>query len=920
MKLTKIALYICLALASSSCSEKKTVADYLAKAKHYQAIGKVNASEIELKNAVKLDLDNAEARFQLGRLYLFLGAELNAIKELEKARLLKYDENKLLPLLARAYVISKDFSAVIELADSLDVLSDEDKVKYLSYRTLSEISLNQPDLAKKSAHKSNSIVAENTYSILTKAYVSYLDGNIEKAKLLVKNSLLLNENNPEALMFQGQVFSKLNDDDKASESYKKYLTSQPRSKAIYLILAETLLRTDNYLEAEKYADIILQEFPNQPVANYVKAVIRYVEKDYPLASQFADRALWSNYKSNQLKLVTGASAFYLKNYEKARKHLGSISELLVSNHPARKIYAMSLFQLGLIDDISEALEGFTPKSETDQKFLSMLSSRLYSVGANADATKLLDKTSINQNSSSASIIRHGLLMQAMNDTSGVDIIEQALTEAPEMAKLKLALSYAEMQSGNYDKALELANSWLKKSPDAADGYNMKAAIYNRQGNVVEAKKSLLISLEKEPKNLFAITELIKLNYQHGDLELAQNYANKAIELSPDNVKVLRYYYVINHNEEALEKIAAAYKKSNENILLNVLYMEALAHAKNFDTFFSVSSKISNTIKTPKRVWQLRVVAYQRLRQGNEIQSTLKAWIEVNPYHIEPVFILANIYSKSRQLPKSLAIINKALEKHHADNLDLKMVKMQLLLDNFRVSEAKTLLIDLKDKGLDDSLMEGIHGRIALLEGDFINALPLLQNFYKTFDSTQNAILLTITLQNLNKKEQAIKLLESHLSSDENAHKARELLANLYIESNKDLAIKHYQILTDTQPLNISALNNLAWLLMEEGELDKALSLSEKAYLFSPKVAKVADTYSQILLRLNRDNEALIKSKEAYNSSQGKDINIALNYIDILMVNNRFNEAKSILSKISPTTEHQKDKITELKEREKTDEI
>jgi tetratricopeptide (TPR) repeat protein len=345
-------------------------------------------------------------------------------------------------------------------------------------------------------------------------------------------------------------------------------------------------------------------------------------------------------------------------------------------------------------------------------------------------------------------------------------------------------------------------------------------------------------------------------------------------------------------------------------------MEALAHSKNFDTFFSVSSKISNTLKTPKKVWQLRVAAYQRLRQGNDIQSTLKEWIAVNPYHIEPVLILANIYSKSRQQQKSVAIINKALEKHHADNVDLKMVKMQLLLDNLRTLEAKTLLIDLKDEGLDDSLIEGIHGRIALLEGDFINALPLLQNFYKTFNSTQNAILLTITLQNLNKKEQAINLLENHLSSDENAHKARELLANLYIESNKGLAIKHYQILTDTQPLNISALNNLAWLLMEEGELDKALSLSENAYQFSPNVAKVADTYSQILLRLNRENEALVKSKEAYNLSQGKDINIALNYIDILMLNSRFNEAKNILSKISPTTEPQKDKIKELKEREK----
>ena len=86
---------------------------------------------------------------------------------------------------------------------------------------------------------------------------------------------------------------------------------------------------------------------------------------------------------------------------------------------------------------------------------------------------------------------------------------------------------------------------------------------------------------------------------------------------------------------------------------------------------------------------------------------------------------------------------------------------------------------------------------------------------------------------------------------------------------------------------------------------------EKAYQLAPQVPNIPDTYAQILLKLGQKREALAKAKEAYELSEGKDIDIALNYVEILALNSRKNSAKKLLNKLQPVTSKQKNKMRAL---------
>lgn len=75
-------------------------------------------------------------------------------------------------------------------------------------------------------------------------------------------------------------------------------------------------------------------------------------------------------------------------------------------------------------------------------------------------------------------------------------------------------------------------------------------------------------------------------------------------------------------------------------------------------------------------------------------------------------------------------------------------------------------------------------------------------------------------------------------------------------------IKHYRAILAKYPNHALALNNLAGILSEIGQLDEALKLAEKAVAVAPQNGKILDTYGWILFKQKKNNEALDVLKKA----------------------------------------------------------
>lgn len=913
MNFIKSIVSISLVIILSACSENESAQSLIDKAE--KSITKQQSSEaiISLKNALRIDGKNAKARYILGKVYLGLGDAEQAIKELERAKKFKYNLDKVIHLLARAYILAEYDEDVLSLSEQESFLSTSLN-KYLAYKTLAALRTNDNILAQQTVDKALNTSSSDSYSLLAQAYLLFSEKKIDRVGTLVERILIATPDNVDALLLQGQVATADKNYPLAIESFNKYHKLQPNSARVQLFIADALIKNGQHNEAEKIADKILAQLPTQPFMQYIKAMARFENKDFEGASSYANQSLNSGFNSLSLKLIAGASAFYLQNYEQSYQHLKDVMPYISSKHPSRKMLAVSQLKLGLIDDISETLTDRTSTSKDDTQFLSTLSYELLEIGAFEKAREMANYSTNLSDMTAEQSERTGALKLMMNDPSGIEHLEFAIQQNPELISAELALAFASITTGNLPRAKEISEKWLKIYPDNVSSYNLQATILFKEDKLEQGKLALEKSLQLEPKNVFALTKLVGLAIYQNNTKQAITLSNKALKFHPYNIEILKQFFTLHPNKEGLKVITDAQENNAENIKYGILLAESLISLKQFKQANALLVSFDLNAKTPKRYWQVLLSANAKLEEGKSVVSIFEKWHKINPYHIEPVLLLANYWTINKSPDKALNILNVALKKH-PNNVMVYLVKMQVLLNNQRTSDAKLLLKQVKQFDINKDLLAGIEGRIYLLERNYVEAVPKLKQQYKARSTSNNAAYLAFALEGNKQKAEAIKLLEQYSEREEVKNKIIPRislnLANMYLADSPDKALVQYERLITVTPNDIVALNNLSWLYMEKGRLKQALKYSEKAFQLSDKIPNVVDTYAQALLKSNKKKEALLKARQAYELSKGKSTDIALNLVETLLANNKKQEAKIILDGINAITKQQKEKKRRL---------
>ena len=911
MKFVKASLCLSIALALTACSEQVSDESHLENAKSYLSNKQINESIIELKNAIRADGKNAEARFLLGKIYLNLGDGLAAVKELERARQFNYAANKVLPLLARAYTLTDSDADVLALSDEAEKLANEEQSHYLAYKTLSALRSEQPEQAKESAAEAQSIANQSLYSMLAMAYLQLAENNYDEVKTLISRILVIDAQQVDALMLQGQVSMVTKDYAQAALSFKEYLNLQPRSGIVQLLLADALLKSGQDEEAEKYADAILARIDSQPFAHYIKAMVAFNSKAFDKASEHAERALSANFNQANLRLVAGASAFYLKNWQQSHRHLTMVVKYLPKDHQARRMLAVTQLELGFVDEISATVGDFSASRAGDAQFLSSLSYKLLELGAMGEAKKLLEQSEATTSTTNAGDnARQGILKLMMNDPSGIQDLQDAVKLDPSFIEAELALAYAALQNNDIEQAREIAIKWQEKYPEKSGGYNLMANIAIKEKQYDKAEQSLQQSLRLEPDNIFALTEQLRLARQQKNETLSKQRVDYLMKLAPSNNKVLRHYFGIYRNEMALDKLQAAYQVDNKDINKAILVAEAMVSLAQYKQAENLLAGLVDTPKLPKRYWQLVVFNHRKQHDGKKMESALDGWLKASPYHLEPVVLLADLHANRGNNERALNVVKRGLD-YHQDNLVLQLVKMQLLLNSQQITPAKSLYKTLAVTGINDALKQGFLGRILLLEEKYTQAAPKLAKLYQVYPSSQNSVYLAGAYMGNKEEQKAVKVLDHYLTIDPNDSRIKTMLAGLYLAGDTNKAIAIYTDVVEKQPGNVIAHNNLAWLYLEQSKLDKALTHAKEAFALAPHIPNIADTYGKVLLKSGDKRAALKYATQASDLAQGKDIDIQLNYIEALIANSRANEAKDLLSKTSPQTDEQTEKKAQL---------
>jgi putative PEP-CTERM system TPR-repeat lipoprotein len=910
MNFIKTIACISVVMALSACGNNESAQSHIAKAEQLIVEKQSKAAVISLKNAIQTDLKNAKARFLLGRLYLSFGDADSAVKELVRANELRYEKNKVLPLLARAYMLTESDDEILLLEEQAEQLTGQSKVQFLAYKTLASLRLGNEKAAKESVELALSISESYDYSMLAQAYLDFSKKDMVSANSLINRILANNANNFDALMLQGKIASVEKDFTQAIVSFRKCFQLQPQFGKVQLFIADALMKNGDFQNAELIADSILINIPNQPFFQYIKAMARFDDKDYKEANNYAGLSLNSGFKTFSLKIVAGASAFYLQNYEQSNIHLSDVVIYLPADHPARRMLAVSQLKLGLIDDLSETLNGYDPSSKESAQFLATLSMELYERGAFEEAKEMAKQAAQAGEPNAEQTARVGILKLMMNDPSGVESLELALQQNPELVSAELALAFTSIKSGDLARASKIAEKWLERYPEKAGGYNLIATIAFKKNQLEQGRVALEKSLTLEPNNVYALAEMIKLAHYEKNIDKAQNLVQQALKAHPNDIKILGLYFKLHNNAQGLSVIKKAQQMNSENISYAILLAESLIQLKEFKQASELLDGYALDGKTPKRYWQLRLTANNQQKDAKDNFLILDQWLKNNPYHLDPILLIVDYWVSMKSPDNALSAIKQGMQQH-PDNLMLSLVKMQVLLNNQKLKEAKILRQELGELSLNEDFLAGIDGRILLLDKNYSLAISKLTQQFESKPNEQNAILLAYAFEGNQQYQDSIDFLEKYSKETKENSKINLHLASLYQTNDEDKAIEKYEQLIVKQPNNIVGLNNLSWLYMEKNLFSKALMYAKKAYSVSADIPNVVDTYAQVLLKSGDKVEALIKAEQAYKLSKAGDVDIALNFVETLLANNDKEQAKKIWLEISTKTKVQKAKYQQL---------
>ncbi|KQQ87060.1 XrtA/PEP-CTERM system TPR-repeat protein PrsT [Massilia sp. Leaf139] len=840
----------------TACNRDQSTASLLAEAQQYQQKGDEKAALIQLKNAVAKSPEDAEARLQLGALYLETGDAVSATKELRKAASLGMAPARTLPLLGRAMQAQGEFKEMLaELKPELVAKS----APLLALRGDALLATSDADGAK-AAYDAALALDPNSGAALTGlARHALVKNDPAASQRYVAEAIAKDSKNPEVWMFQGGMLRGLNKPEEALAAFDKVLALRPQDRNANLEKAFIRINQKKFAEARTEIGAAQKRAPNSLLVTYGQALLDHSEGKNKEAREALQRILKSAPNHMPSVLLAGAVELNLNAPEQAQMHLRKYLEIDKDNVYARKLMAQAMLKNAQPADAAAMLAPALTDSK-DPQLLALAGESYMQARDFGKATTYLEKAT--QLAPDVAVLRTSLGMSRLQQgeaAKGIAELERATELDPKSEAALSALVQAELGLKHYDKALAAVTKLETLKPDEPQTYNLKANVLINKGDVAGARaafeKALQVKpnffpaaaslakldliekkpeaarkrfeaiLEQDKKNFGAMGALAELAMLDKRPEEATTWLEKAQAENPDAiVPVLKlgHHYLATKQEKKALTLARKFQASNPTNpdLMDLLGQAQIANADQQGALDSYSKLVNMAPKSPQA--QIRLA---------QVQSELK-----------------NDAGAAESLKKASAL---------APNMPQpRVAQVELAMRRGRHDEALALT---------RQMQQDVPGSPIgfLLEGDLQQTLkkPALAAaaYDKAFAITKSGAVLLRTAQAL---RQAGKEAEANarVAQWAKAHPEDMQVAMYMAESH--LAAKQYKPaaallegIVKRMPNNGAALNNLAWAYQQQND-PRALATAEQAFKVAGTNPAVMDTLGWMLVEQGNTQRGL----------------------------------------------------------------
>jgi tetratricopeptide (TPR) repeat protein len=820
---------------ADSTEGQAKVAERLNRADSYRRQGQYRSAILEIRNALKQNPADRTALVELANIYNELGMGKAAIKVMEPA-IKDANRNEAL-VIAQAYYLQHKYQSALDYLEANTArlnLSADDATNLTKGRAqlrLGNLDAAQPILEKLSSSNLTAAIELNRLlrvrgnTAADTQLTALLQQHPENVELLSEAALQAEQ--------QGQL-------SQAEDLLSKALIALPETDILLPQKAEVLQRLVSTLtklgrsnEALVYAKSLSDANPSG--AELQEKFKQAVELFQSGKLDEAEALLSEIYKESQNEAagaLIGMIRYAKKDMAGAAEYLSTNVDPEVSSEVVMGALATTQLQLAQPEKLLKIFDKNARTRIKTPELKTLVGIALLQTGATAEGEKL---------------------------------IQEALQEKPDGVALRVTLGRYYLMARQPDKAIAILEAGLKNRPD--DNLSrLLIAAYIHSNKPEQALATARQYADTKPAKVENWWVLGRTALLLRKIDIAEAALNSALKVRADFLPAqldLGQIYLLQHQPAKAEAIFQTAQKQQPESIDALIGLVASLHQKGVQNGALETQLLAISSTTNARA----VLAdyYLRLNLLGDAERLLSSISsgETNNYllQLKQSLALQNALNalNAREPEKARTFIVEGL-KLEPNNPALLVLLARTELQAGKTAEAKKVSTQFTEAQAKNPQVQELLGDIALLENN--NAAE--GHYRSAWASTANEGIAMKLHQSLGKNPGAADAFVTEWKQRLPQSATPWRLQGMQKQQAGDTqgAIAAYETAVSRNPTDAQALNNLAWLYLEQGD-KRALATAEKASVQQPQNPAILDTYGWALVKTGRTQEGIKHLQQAH---------------------------------------------------------
>jgi putative PEP-CTERM system TPR-repeat lipoprotein len=839
-------------------------ANYLSDARDALKKGDIRSAQIDLRNAVRSDPQNAEAHYWLGRVSIELGDPVAGEREATAAIDRGYDPHQATRLLGQALLAQSKFDAVLQQMQPGGKDPDLDAT-ILVFRGYAELGLKHPDAAQKAFSDAEQAAPNAVEPLLAEARLLEARGDVDGAMTKIDHAISVQPKSAEALLAKAQFLRGKGDLNGAMTVLDGLISDQPSIVQARLDRASVEIALNRADPAKQDLDVVLKATPGNVQAIYLQAVMASQAKDFKAADGDLDRIVAYIPRIPRAYLLLAVVKEQLGQIEQAEDAAQHYLARAPNDLAAYKVLARIQFAKRRPDQVIDTLDKVSESGKADAETYDLLGRAYASTGRADEAVSAFQKAqSLAPNDVGVQTRLATVRMGMGQPGAAMDDLEHTLELAPKQPAVGEALFFAALATGDMDKAAAAFAKVKAAEGDTPVVANLGGLLQLSNLDAAGAHKTFAAITQEHPDFMPAQINLARVLAMQGDGPGAEKVLVDILATRPAIEPALTMlasdYAQSNRLPDAVALMEHAHAAAPDNTRivngLGDLYIRSGTAQKALD----LVAQTKGADASSNELLALKAAAHLALGQKDQARDAFSQILKQDPTQLAVRQRLVGLLVDAGDFDSARDVVKAGIAAAPRN--------YQLLMDY--------AMIDLKATGVDGALatadqlvsQDRTFTAARALKGDVFLAANRPDDAAKAYADALAAAPSTILLTRLvgaqmraGHADAAQAALTDWLAKHPDDLTALEQDAELDIAAERyGDAAKRLQSILKEKPHDPIALNNLAWIYQQQHD-GRAMDLARQAYVLAPS-AQTADTLGWILTSAGKADTGVLLLRQA----------------------------------------------------------